>query len=107
MVVSSKYTSDQCHGTISFVIASRLSTPVFSVFQVFLLALPSVILIPPSSSFLVNEAPSLTIPMVQDVNDEEEYYKSMSLVCYFNGFLPRLTDLNAWISSTWIPIMQK
>jgi hypothetical protein len=45
--------------------------------------------------------------MGQDVDEEEEYYRSMSLVCRFNGFWPKLADLNNWISATWIPIMQK
>jgi hypothetical protein len=62
---------------------------------------------PSSSSFLVQEAPSLVIPMGQDVDEEEEYYRSMSLVCRFNGFWPKLVDLNNWISATWIPIMQQ
>jgi hypothetical protein len=61
----------------------------------------------PSSSLLVKEAPSLVIPMGQDAEEEEEYYRSMSLVCRFNGFWPKLVDLNSWILATWIPIMQQ
>jgi hypothetical protein len=45
--------------------------------------------------------------MGQDVEEEEEYYRSVSLVCRFNGFWPKLVDLNSWISTTWIPIMQQ
>jgi hypothetical protein len=60
-----------------------------------------------SSSLLVQEAPPLVIPMGQDVEEEEEYYRSVSLVCRFNGFWPKLVDLNSWISATWIPIMQQ
>jgi hypothetical protein len=60
---------------------------------------------PSPSSLLVQEAPPLVIPMGQDVEEEEEYYRSMSLVCHFNGFWPKLVDLNSWISTTWIPIM--
>jgi hypothetical protein len=57
---------------------------------------------PSSSSFLVTEAPSLVIPMGKDVEEEEEYYRSMSLVCHFNALWPKLVDLNRWISLTWI-----
>jgi hypothetical protein len=62
---------------------------------------------PPSSSFLVHEAPSLDIPMGQYVEEEEEYYRSVSLVCHFNGLWPKLVNLNRWISATWIPVMQQ
>jgi hypothetical protein len=49
----------------------------------------------------------LVIPMGQDVEEEEEYYRSMILFCHFNGFWPKLVDLNSWISATWIPVMQQ
>jgi len=62
---------------------------------------------PLTSSLLVQESPSLVIPMGQDVDEEEEYYKSMSLFCCFNVFWPKLVDLNSWISATGIPIMQQ
>jgi hypothetical protein len=62
---------------------------------------------PSSLSLLVQEALSLVIPMGQDVDEEEEYYRSVSLVCHFNGFWPKLADLNNWISATWIPIMKQ
>jgi len=58
------------------------------------------------SSLIVKEPPSLVIPMGQNAWDEEEYYRSVSLVCHFNGFWPKLVDLNSCISATWIPIMQ-
>jgi hypothetical protein len=61
----------------------------------------------PSSSLLVQESPPLVIPMGQDAEEEEEYYRSVSLVFRFNGFWPKLADLNSWISVTWIPIMQE
>jgi len=62
---------------------------------------------PSSSSFLVQEAPSLVILMGQDVEEEEEYYRFVSLVSRFNGFWPNLVDLNSLIYATWIPIMQQ
>jgi len=62
---------------------------------------------PLSSSFLVKEAPSPVIPMGQDAEEEEEYYRSVSLVCCFNDLWPKLVDLNSWISATWIHVMQQ
>jgi hypothetical protein len=60
-----------------------------------------------SSSLLVQEAPLFVIPMGQDAEEEEEYYKFVSLVCHFNGFWPKLIDLKCWITTTYIPIMQQ
>jgi hypothetical protein len=41
---------------------------------------------PSSSSLLVQESPPLIVPMGQDAEEEEEYYKFMSLVYCSNGF---------------------
>jgi len=49
---------------------------------------------------MVQEAPSFVISMGQYVEEEELYYIFVSLVYCFNGFWPKLVDLNNWISAT-------
>jgi hypothetical protein len=99
----------QNHGEIPYVSTSRSSThgfmgtPSSSSFHDVVQRDPTL----PSSSCMVLEATYFTIPMGQDNDDEEEYYRAMGLVCRFNHFQPRLVDLNDYISSTWIPITQK
>jgi hypothetical protein len=53
---------------------------------------------PSSLSLLVQESLPLVIPMDQDAEEEEEYYRSVSLVYRFNGFWPKLVDLNILVS---------
>jgi hypothetical protein len=40
---------------------------------------------PHSISFLVKESPTLTIPIRQDVEEEEVFYQYNGLVCHING----------------------
>jgi hypothetical protein len=78
----------QSHGEIPYVSMSRSSThgfmgiPSSSSFHDVVQRDPTL----PSSSFMVLEATSFTIPMGQDNDDEEECYISMGLVCRFNHF---------------------
>jgi hypothetical protein len=52
------------------------------------------------SSFLVQEAPAITIPMGSDAEEKSYFLSSNNLVCHFNGFWPRFTTLHDWISNS-------
>jgi hypothetical protein len=55
----------------------------------------------------VKEAPAISLRMGQEAEDEEVYFRENALICRFNGFWPRLVDLNGWISAHWKPLIKE
>jgi hypothetical protein len=62
---------------------------------------------PPFSTCLVQEAPTISLLMGQEAEDEEVYFRENSLICRFIGLWPWLMDLNGWISSHWNPLIKE
>jgi hypothetical protein len=61
----------------------------------------------PSVSCSVKEAPTISLLMGQEAEDEEVYFRENALICRFNGLWPRLVDLNGWISAHWKPLIKE
>ena len=47
---------------------------------------------------LVHEAPTITLPLVEESISEANLLYQIELVCMFNGFWPRLVNIHAWIT---------
>jgi hypothetical protein len=60
-----------------------------------------------SPHLLVQEAPTITIPIVKDVVVQVAFYSTNGLVCHFNGLWPCLVDLHKWISNSWKPQLKE
>lgn len=56
---------------------------------------------PSPNHLVVQEAPALVIPVIQEAIDDEERLSERALVCRFNGLWPKLVDLHPWTSSAW------
>jgi len=53
------------------------------------------------SCLLVQEAPTLSIPIMKDVVSKAALYNTNALVFRFNGLWPPLVDLHNWVLDFW------
>jgi len=59
-----------------------------------------------SSPLVVQEIPSLNVLMGEEALSYDFFFlEQLDLVCRFNGFWPRLTDLHKLISKSWKPLL--
>ena len=54
---------------------------------------------------ILQEAPFVYIPLVEDSIEEAIKFPSSALVCQFNGLWRHLVDLHKWISKVWKPLI--
>jgi len=83
----------------SFNVASSLALVNVSFKYVVKNCLPSVS--KPLRLHVVQESPTLTIPVVEDAPIQESFYRSNGLKCRFNFLWPILVNLHKWISYVW------
>jgi hypothetical protein len=56
-----------------------------------------------SNNLMVQEAPTIIIPLVKDVVSKEMIYSSIALICWFIVSWLYLVDLHKWILDIWQP----
>ena len=59
-----------------------------------------------SPNQVVQEAPTISIPLVDTAIENAKFLIAHALVCHFDGFWPHLVDLNSCISKEWNPYLK-